>query len=89
MLGRKLTSIAMATLIGIAWLTAPTLADNASDNRGEIEKDHENMVGSEQGSQAPAPEEAREVELSHEDMQSTDHEGHIEAPPTGRASAEQ
>lgn len=89
MIYRKSVGIALATAIGTAWLAVPVLADHASDHRGEIEKQHEKMVGSEEGSHAPAPDAARAVEMSHEEMQSTDHEGHVEAPPTGRTTAEQ
>lgn len=91
MIGRTLTNIAMATLIGATWLAAASVASAQTESVRDEDRDlqHEQMTGSEVGSTAPAPEDTRAVELSHEEMQSTDHEGHIEAPPTGRTQAEQ
>lgn len=57
---------AMITVVAGLWLSAPVFAGHDSDHRGEVEKRHEDMVGSEAGSQAPALEDARAVELSHE-----------------------
>lgn len=78
-----IASLAMI-LIGATATWAQT-----EDVRGENrDLQHEQMVGSEAGSNAPDTERG-EVELSHEEMQSTDHERHIEAPPPGRTQTEQ
>jgi len=79
---------ALASLIIALGGGSATWAQTDAVRGEDRDLQHEQMSGSETGTTAPDTERG-EVEMSHEEMQATDHEGHIEAPATGRTQAEQ